>query len=443
MAGVTSLLFGVTPIHVESVAWISERKDVLYAFFFFASVIAYQVYIRKGGWPYYVLSLILFVCSMLSKAMAASLPLALLLVDYLEERKWSVRYLLNKIPFLAVAFLLGYYALRIQAESSAMGAVTFPFGLRVLHACYGFSVYILKILAPVGLSAFYPYPYPLVDVAWVTNNTPTIFYGTLILTALIAGFSVFCVTTGKKHLNVIGAGLLFFGVTIALVLQFLPVGRAIMADRYAYVPAAGLFLILGYCTHLLARKKGMKWVAVVLVMVYAGWLLMLTRQQTRVWKNDETLWTHVIRLYPQDNRIALAYSNRATYYLATDRPREALDDLLPVVGWNRRDDIALEKIGKIYGRELKDHGKSLEYFRKAHQANPGNMEVIRNLSTVYGIMGDFKTSMEYCFKGLEIKKDDAFLLYNAGIGYMNLGQPALGREYMDRALRIDPELKAK
>ncbi|MCX6268418.1 MAG: hypothetical protein NTW16_13835 [Bacteroidetes bacterium] len=241
IAGVSSLLFGLSPVHVESVAWISERKDVLYAFFFLASLISYQHFFKKQDWKFYILSILLFLCSLLSKAMAASLPLVLILIDYLEKRRWSWKFLTDKIPFFLLAILLGIYAITIQAEGNAMGAVTFPLGMRIFHACYGFSAYILKILIPTGLSAFYPYPYPLINSAWVTNDTPAIFYLTFILTVAIFCFSIYCIISNRKNLEIPGFGLLFYAVTIALVLQFLPVGRAIMADRYAYIPSIGIF----------------------------------------------------------------------------------------------------------------------------------------------------------------------------------------------------------
>ncbi len=441
IAGVTSLLFGLTPIHVESVAWISERKDVLYSFFFLASLIAYQQFLKKSNWLFYILSLAFFLCSLLSKAMAASLPVVLVLIDFMEKRKWSLKLFAEKVPYLFLAVILGLYAIRMQAEGNAMGAVTFPLISRLFHACYGFTAYISKIFLPVGLSTFYPYPYPLVNAGWITNTTPSVFYLTFLVSAVLFFFSIYAVFSGKKNLRILGFGLLFYAITIALVLQFLPVGRAIMADRYAYVPSIGLFFIIGYFAGELYDKKMFRIPVVVILLLYSGFLFFLTREQTRVWKNDETLWNNVISIFPGDNRIAIAYANRAQYYQLQGKPTEALKDLLVVAGWNSKDDNALDKIGKIYGKELKDLNTAITYFKQAYQVNPQNLEVIRDLATVYGITGDVRSSLEYSLKGLEINKDDAFLLYSAGVGYSNLGQKALGQEYLDKAIRIDPGLK--
>ncbi|MCX6305343.1 MAG: hypothetical protein NT040_10265 [Bacteroidetes bacterium] len=440
-AGVTALLFGLSPIHVESVAWISERKDVLYAFFFLSSLVTYQLFQQKSDWKLYLLSVLFFLCSLLSKAMAASLPLVLILVGIMEKRKWSFRLLTDKIPYFVLAILLGYYAITIQAEGNAIGSVMFPLGMRIFHACYGFSAYILKILLPTGLSAFYPYPYPLLNAGWITNVTPPVFYLTLVVSVAVFCFSIYCMVSDRKNLNIAGFGLLFYAVTIALVLQFLPVGRAIMADRYAYIPSIGLFVVVGYFAGLLFNRKKYMVPVVILVAGYAGFLFFLTRLQTRVWENDETLWNNVIRLYPLDNRVAIAYFNRAQFYQLENKPQEALKDLLVVVDWNQKDDNALHKIGKIYGKELRDVGTSLIYFQKAYDANPMNLEVLQDMATAYGMKGDFKNSLEYSLKGLEINKNDPFLLYNTGINYTNLGQAALGQTYIKKAIEIDPSLK--
>ena len=375
--------------------------------------------------------------------MAASLPLVLILIDYMEKRKWSLRFLTNKIPYFVIALLLGYYAIRMQAAGNAIGPVMFPFVLRIFHACYGFTAYILKTFIPTGLSAFYPYPYPLINAGWITNNTPALFYATLIIAIAVFSFSIYGIVSNRKNLNFLGFGLLFYAVSIALVLQFLPVGRAIMADRYAYIPSIGLFFILGYYASLLLEKKGYKVPVMALVAVYAGFLFFLTREQTRVWKNDETLWNNVVRLYPLDNRIAIAYSNRARYFQLEGKPREALNDLLLVAEWNPKDDNALEKIGIIYGKELNDMDNSIRFFELALEANPRNLEALKDMATAYGIKGEFKKSLECSLRGLGADKNDAFFLYNAGINYINLGQAPLGQDYIKKAIAIDPALKPR
>ena len=436
-----SLLFGIHPLHVESVAWISERKDVLYSFFFLLSLICYLNYTRRQNWLMYGLSVVLFLFSLLSKAMAASLPLVLLVIDYYINRKWSFKNLLDKIPYFALALVIGFYALHIQSESKAISSITFPLVSRILHFCYGFILYIGKTIIPAGLSAFYPYPYPLINSSWVMDKNPPVFFVTLIATIIVLMLAVVVWLRKPSSARAIISGLLFYSATIVMVLQFIPVGRAIMADRYAYLPSIGLFLIGGYFFDKYYKIKKSRILAVTLITIFAVIMFFLTWQRTSVWRNDETLWGDVIDKYPNDGRILIAYTNRAIYYEHLKKYDFALKDYLTIVGVNPKDDVNLERIGKIYGQNMNDLAKSLAYLEKAYEVNPKNLEVIKDLGTAYGIAGEGRKSLEYSLKGLAIQPDDAFLMMNTGIAYQNLGDLAKGKEYIDRALKIDPGLK--
>jgi hypothetical protein len=179
VAGLVSLWFGIHPVHVESVAWISERKDVLYAFFYLLSLITYRLYLKKNlNITWYILTLVFFVCSVLSKSMAVSLSVVLFAIDYLASRKFQLRVILEKIPFVLFAIIVGLVAVKLQGES-ATGGITFPFVNKVLHGFYGFSMYIAKMFIPANLSAFYPYPYPLVNNQWVGSSIPSVLFVTL------------------------------------------------------------------------------------------------------------------------------------------------------------------------------------------------------------------------------------------------------------------------
>ena len=379
-AAVVALLFGIHPMHVESVAWISERKDVLYTLFFLASLISYLYYLqRNNDWKWYLLALVLFVFSMLSKAMAAPLPLVLLLIDYLTARKWNAKVFLEKIPFFLLAIGLGMLAMKIQAEGNATSSDLFSLSSRTLHAAYGFVVYIAKILVPAGLSAFYPYPYPLVNSAWVLNTTPSILFITLMLSIVLwVLFILLFVKRGNKAQMFI-FGFLFYAATIAMVLQFIPVGRAIMADRYSYLSSIGIFILIGFLADQFYTQKKYRMVVMAMVLVYSGVLAVITFDRTKVWKNDETLWTDVMEKYPNDNRIMLPVANRANYFYQEKRMPEALSDYLLATSINPNDDVVLEKIGRIYGKEMNKMDSAMFYFLKAYEKNNKNYDVLTDL----------------------------------------------------------------
>ncbi|HNM26352.1 MAG TPA: hypothetical protein PKL15_13015 [Saprospiraceae bacterium] len=149
----TALLFGIHPMHVESVAWVSERKDVLYTLFFMAALLSYLRYVRRGGWGWLAATLGLFVLSCLSKAMAVSLPLVLLLIDFYEGRLWQEgkivwRAVLEKIPFLVISLLFGVKAVEIQSAGAIGDFQAFSLIQRIAIASYGFLFYLYKLFVP-------------------------------------------------------------------------------------------------------------------------------------------------------------------------------------------------------------------------------------------------------------------------------------------------------
>ncbi len=170
-AVISALWFGIHPMHVESVAWISERKDVLYCFFFLLSCIAYLKYLETNRFLLLASCFFFFVLSCLSKAMAVPLPLVLILIDILHKRKINFKVVLEKAPFLIVALLIGYNAVLIQDKGAIAEFEIFTLAERFMFAAYGFFMYIVKLIAPFELSAFYPYPN--LDES---GNIPAVYY---------------------------------------------------------------------------------------------------------------------------------------------------------------------------------------------------------------------------------------------------------------------------
>jgi len=288
-AVIVSLLFGVHPLHVESVAWVSQRKDVLYAFFFFASLIAYLGYVRRGRPMLYALSLVLFVLSLLSKGMAVSLALTLTAVDYYAGRRLrSPRVAAEKIPFLVLALLFGIAAVAFQQAGGAISdRPAAGLGQRMVFACYGFTQYLMKLALPVQLSAFYPYPQPsagggLPPSLWLYVPVP-----------LAAAWA--CITALRRS-RLVAFGMLFFAVNIVFVLQLLPVGLAVMADRYSYVSSVGVFLLIAAGYKQAARKLSSR-PAACLMTVYLAILAFFSFQRCAVWKDSFTLWSDVAAAY--------------------------------------------------------------------------------------------------------------------------------------------------
>lgn len=314
-AAFVALFFGVHPMHVESVAWVSERKDVLYALFFLAALIAYRFFLEKERLSLLALTFALFVLSLLSKPAAVVLPVLLLLFDYYHGRKLSWRTIGEKLPFFVLSVLFGLLAVKIQSKSAISH---FELSMTLERLCfgfYGFSAYIWKLVAPVNLSALHPYPLHLHGkLPWLTFYLPACAGAAALLgvgiTALVR----------KEKAKLLFFGSAFFFITIALVLQFLSVGQALYAERYSYIPYIGLlFMPAMWLQGLMERRPGAR-NAVLLCTAAAGLAFAaMTFERTKVWKDSGTLWGDAIEKYPYPPWLCeVAYESRGEFF-AKDR----------------------------------------------------------------------------------------------------------------------------
>ncbi len=293
VAIVSALFFGIHPMHVESVAWISERKDVLYVLFYLAALLAYLRYLDRKAVAWLVLTWISFVLSVASKPAAVVLPITLLAIDWFRQRPWRPGVLLEKIPFLLVSAAMGVLTFTAQ---KAVGAVAAPqqwtLVQKILFASYGTVMYVVKLFLPFRLSAIYPYPTeegaPLGAKYYIASG----------VLALALPLVLYLFRKSRAALF----GLAFFFINIVLVLQFFSVGQAVMADRYTYLPYLGLFFALAWW---LDERPGPRVAGVtvrrVLAAVFAALAvvsLVQTWRRCDVWQNSGTLWNDAIAKYP-------------------------------------------------------------------------------------------------------------------------------------------------
>jgi len=307
VALITAAFFAVHPMHVESVAWVAERKDVLYAFFFLFSLIMYTKYLTSESYKHLALAGVLFVLSCLSKSAAVVLPLVLLLLDYYTGRRIDRKLVIEKIPFFAVSLIFGLLAVYSQKSSGIIEnwAPDTSFIERLSIVAYSFSSYIFKAVVPIQLSAVYPYP------AGIGSTLPFIYY----FSVLFAGIVLFMVWFSKRWGKEVIFGFLFFIITIIMVMQFIPVGMVTMADRYTYIPYIGIFFILGklyerISTHLNPQHN--KYVLIIILIFFIVFSA-VAYQGVKKWESDETLFSDVIEKYPN---CTIAYLNRGAFYNA-------------------------------------------------------------------------------------------------------------------------------
>jgi tetratricopeptide (TPR) repeat protein len=312
VAVAAALLFGIHPSHVESVAWVSARKDVLYALFYMAALILYVGYKRNGKAWAYLLCLLAFALSLLSKPAAVVLPITLLLLDdYLDGAvRW--RSLLDKIPFLLGSIAIGIVTLIAQTSSGAVSRASFSFLERCVLAGHAFATYWVKLVAPVELSAFYPFPQRL--------------YGThFAMAALAVAIGAVAVAFYRRGKSLFFA-VAFFTVNVALVLQFFPVGSAIVADRYTYIAYVGPFFLIGVgLDRILQRSSStLRYAALGLCAAAALGCAWASHERSGVWKDSATVWSDVIERFPET--AFKAYAGRGAHFRQQGDPRRALAD---------------------------------------------------------------------------------------------------------------------
>jgi len=437
---ISGFLFAVHPMHVESVAWVSERKDVLYTLFFLAGLIAYLKYLGEEKYWQLGLAFVFFLLSCLSKAMAVPFPVILLLIDYFRRRKLTWKLILEKIPFFMLALIIGMMSVHLQSISAINKFETFTIYQRIMHAAYGFVTYLKDFFFPSGLSAFYPYP-----AITSSGLLPLPFRAAPYVVLAFAAVITWLATRKDDISRVIVFGILFYTFTLILVLQFLSVGKAIMADRYTYIPYIGIgFIVSMIVDWLIQQKSSLKYTGYILIALIAisGTIFaFVTHDRTSVWKDDITLWSDAIQKYP-DGRLNFIYEKRAERYLLTDQFESAMADYLTISANDPRNENALEAIGRIYGKYYHDMGKAVENLEKAYAVNPRNPSVLKSLGVAMGIQGNFKKSLDYLLQAYEVDKSDTTLLRNISSSYFNLGMTDKGNEYQQLFIALKGKMNS-
>lgn len=427
MAAVAALFFGIHPLHVESVAWVSGRKDMLYALFYLGGCISWFLWVKRRGprAATYAIALLSFVLSLLAKGMAVSFPLALLAMDFYLKRKPTVKTLVvEKAPFYAMGMLFGLIALTAQSKQGAVQSLAmFAFGERLLFACYGICAYIVRGIAPVHLSALYPYP-----LRTASGGLPILYYlapiGVLILTGLV----LWSLRRGRD----IAFGALFYLANLAMVLQLVPVGSAIIADRYTYLSFVGIgFILASLVRPLLARRAP---VTLTVLVVAGAALVYATRARCEVWKDNITLWNDVLAQYPN---LPIGYTMRARSYMQEGKYDLAMADAQRALTLDPKQPRALTMRGtmRYMNRDMEGALPDLE---QAVQLEPGEAVPWNSLGAVHLALGKRDDAIADFTKAIERKPDYAEAYLNRALALSGQNRFAQAGPDFDAAIRLQP-----
>jgi len=433
IALMVALLFGVHPLHVEAVAWITSRKDLLYVFFFLGSLISYTVYLDEGNKKQlYFLSLVLFLFSCLSKIQAAVLPVALFLVDYLRDRKlFSRKNILEKIPYFIVAILFGIINIIAQ---KGYGYIDYkaPYSIaeRQIIFCYGFAQYVFKILVPGSISVFYPFPFhPGRTLSFDYYLYP------LILLLFIAG-TVYLVLRSKRAL-IFGLG--FFFLCIFLVLVINNYRETIITDRYTYLGSAGIFIfITGIGYHAYHRMKKFKWIIPSLGIIYILACFCLTFEQNRLWHSPSRLIESALGHYP-DSPILL--NTMGSMAIDSGSYAKALTYLDKAIAADKNYAYAWYHKGMAESK-LENYSQSLDDFSHAITLNPAYIDAYFGRGNVYRVTGEYQKALNEYSLVLMMNRNYFGAWQDRAIVKGNLNDYKGAIYDLDRAIALDPNFGA-
>jgi protein O-mannosyl-transferase len=399
-----TILFAIHPLHVESVVWVSERKDVLSLFFGLLAIHSYLKYVEKKSIFNTLRVCGLFLLGLMAKPMLVTIPFILLLFDYWPLKrvnfhskvsdfiKININLILEKVPFFLITIFSCWVALSFQVKANAINSFQSIFlWTRIENVMVSYSVYLQKILWPLGLTVFYPLQqtrYGIVEV---------IFGFTLVLSV-----SIFAVIL-RRDKPYFFIGWFWFIGTLIPVIGLIQVGSQAFADRYMYLPAIGLYIALSWE---ISNYVGLyKFPKGVVFLVLGTMLFLLTLSsffQVKHWKNSVTLFSHTLRHT-----------------------------------W--KNETAHINLGIAYS-DPKDEYKKLDHFLKAVKINPKNHRTFYNIGDIFLKNGELEKAIGHYKKALEIQPNFAKAHNNLGIAFSNKGSLNKAAKHFQLALTLDPQM---
>jgi tetratricopeptide (TPR) repeat protein len=439
-------VFAIHPLHVESVAWVAERKDVLSAVFFMLTLLAYARYVRAPSVGRYLSVALLFALGLVSKPMLVTLPFVLLLLDYWPLNRWPQRLskqskttavqspdrllilrnvFFEKIPLLALSIISS--GATLFAQKQAIGWIEqLPLAWRLKNACVSYVLYVWQMLWPAKLAVFYPHP----------ENRLPMWEIILALAGLIAvTAAVFALR--KKHPYLV-TGWFWFLVMLVPVIGVVQVGWQGRADRYTYLPQIGLYILVTWAVVDLSaswRRQGeILGAGAAIVVAVLGWRAWI---QTSFWSNSETLWTHTLAVTSHND---VAQNNLGIILLANGKLDEAISRFQAAVNLRPENGPAHDNLAKAF-LQKGQVADAMVHYRKLLEIQPENVEARNILGTVLIQQGRVREALEEWQETLATQPENgnaksnlAWVLATSPEGSLRDGARAV--ELSEQALRL-------
>lgn len=420
-------LFAVHPLRAESVAWVSERKDVLGAFFWMLTLLMYVSYTKKPGIARFALILLVFVLGLMAKPMLVTLPFVLLLMDYWPLRRFSKKtasLFWEKIPLFALAAASSIVTVFAQKSGGLVRSLeTYPLDVRIANALVSYIKYIGLTILPRGLAFHYPYPESV--PVWQTAGA------VLILT----GVSVFVIRK-RETFPFFLVGWLWYLGTLVPVIGLVQVATQALADRYTYIPSVGFCMMIAWGIPLLVKEgRVFRIITAALAGIAILGFMTCTWFQLRHWKNSITLFTHTLNVtennYLAHNSLGAALEKRGSINEAIRHFREALAIKPDGVQAHYNMGVVLEKQGKI--------GEAIRHLSEALRFKPDFANAHYNLGIALKRQGNLKDAIGHFYQAVEIKPDFAEAHNNLGNALSHEGNLKAAIQHLSEAVRLKPD----
>ena len=444
-----AIIFCFHPLQVETVAWVSAKNNLVYSVFFLLGLIQYSKFILEGNKKQYVYALLFFILSVLSKPSAICFPLVLFLLDYLLKSKLDFKSLfINKIPFIIVAAILGFATIYTRTEDKFINQNhAYAIHERIGYAGYAILQYIYKFFIPMDLSVIYPYP---------QNKTVSIIIGYVVIALLIVGIYKLYKSSSK----IIFFGLLFFIVNLLLVLQFIPFGEVLTADRYMYLPIIGISVAL--LSVFPVKENQLKILGIGIILVFGS----LTFMRASVWKNSISLYSDIIKKYPhsfvalnslgaeymlnknydmslrylnaainENTEYYKGYYNRGLLYAQTDRMKNALGDFDKAIALKQYPKAYVARANTYY--ILKDFPKAISDAEMVLKTDVNNPKANYVLATCYDDLNQLDKALGFYNKVISVNAENPLYFMRRAILYGKMLQFQMCLQDLDACTNID------
>lgn len=435
-AALVAALFALHPLHVESVAWISERKDVLSTMFFMLTLWAYALYARNPHPRRYLVVFVLLALGLMAKPMLVTLPFVLLLLDVWPlqrfslnspERGCAMRLVIEKLPLFALIIASSIITFLVQREGGAVNSLSqAPLDARLSNVLVSYVGYIKNMVWPAGLTAMYPLPKTV--PFWQPMGAFTLLF---LITLGVLKFA--------RRYPYLPVGWFWYVGTLVPVIGIVRVGTQAMADRYTYIPLTGLFIIIAWGGYdLLLRGSTKRVPAIIIVVLMVTSLITITHIQVQYWVDAKTLWKRALAVTNDNYRAHAAYGS---LLVEEGRHEAAVQQFSAAVRIQPKYAEAHNKLG-VALIETGQHDEAVYHYQEALRYRPDLGIANTNLGNALAAEGRIEEAFSYYDKAIQLDQDNPLALNSLGSALDDLGRVDEAMALYRKALTLNPRLSA-